>query len=220
MYTTLAQCPLFRGLTAEQIQTMLDQHGDFTLNEFREGECIARQDTAYSGLMILLQGRVHGEMHSAKPFILIDPIEAPQLIAPAFLFGGYNRLPVDIVADSPVRILTLHRGYLFELMQENTIILSNFIDIISNRANIWSKKIFYCTFRSLQTKLADYLLKQTDAHNRVVDIPDLRELASYFDATRSALQTVIEEMQKRKLIIQKEPSILVTNREGLQLLLA
>ena len=90
--------------------------------------------------MIILKGQVHGEIVYRNKPVIIDPIEAPQLIAPAFLFGGYNKLPIDVIADGEVTILTLHRGYLFELMQNNVLILSNFIDIISDRANVWVEK--------------------------------------------------------------------------------
>ena len=166
--------------------------------------------------MIILKGRVHGEMVSGGKTIVVDPIEAPQLIAPAFLFGGYNKLPIDVIADGDVTIMTLHRGYIFELMQANVLIMSNFIDIISNRANVWSKKIFFLSFRSLKEKVATYLLEHTSEESGSVPVPDIREIAEYFDATRSALQTVLMELEKKHLIRSEAASIAVLNRKGLR----
>ena len=166
--------------------------------------------------MIILKGRVHGEMVSGGKTIVVDPIEAPQLIAPAFLFGGYNKLPIDVIADGDATIMTLHRGYLFELMQSNVLIMSNFIDIISNRANVWSKKIFFLSFRSLKEKVATYLLEHTSEESGSVPVPDIREIAEYFDATRSALQTVLMELEKKHLIRSEASSIAVLNRKGLR----
>lgn len=216
MYTILAQCPLFRGLTADQIKEIIDERGDFTITDYEDQDRIARQDTAYSGLMILIRGRVHGEMTSGHKTVVVDPIEAPQLIAPAFLFGGYNKLPIDVVADGPVTIMTLHRGYIFELMQSNVLILSNFIDIISNRANVWSKKIYFLSFRSLKEKVATYLLEHTNEQQNTLPMPDIREIAGYFDATRNALQTVFAEMEKKHLIVCSSTWITLLNRKGLQ----
>ena len=181
MYAILAQCPLFRGLTAEQIRETIGERGEFSLTEYKDKDCIAHRDTAYSGLMIILKGRVHGEMVSGGKTIVVDPIEAPQLIAPAFLFGGYN-----------------------------------FIDIISNRANVWSKKIFFLSFRSLKEKVATYLLEHTSEESGSVPVPDIREIAEYFDATRSALQTVLMELEKKHLIRSEASSIAVLNRKGLR----
>ena len=187
MYSILTECPLFRGLTEDQIHEVIDGRGDYTLADYRDGELIARRDTAYSGL-----------------------------IAPAFLFGGYNKLPIDVVADGDATIMTLHRGYLFELMQSNVLIMSNFIDIISNRANVWSKKIYFLSFRSLKEKAAGYLLGHSTEASPSVEMPDIREIAQYFDATRSAVQTVLAELEKKRLVALSGDRITVLNRKGLE----
>ena len=217
MYAILANCPLFRGLTEDKIKEIVEGRGDYSLTDYRDGEIIAHKDTAYSGLMIIIKGRVHGEMPAptGRP-LLIDPIEAPQLIAPAFLFGGYNKLPIDVVADGDVKIMTLHRGYIFELMQSIVVIMSNFIDIISNRANVWSKKIYFLSFRSLKEKVATYLLEHTTEGYATLPMPDMLEIAEYFDATRSAIQTVLDEMEKKRLLRSDGKAITVLNRKGLQ----
>ena len=217
MYAILKECPLFRGLTAAQIEDILADKGKYALSEYRDGDLIAQRDTAYSGLMIIIKGKVHGKMtYASGRSADIEPIEAPQLIAPAFLFGGYNKLPIDVIADGDVTIMTLHRGYIFELMQANVLIMSNFIDIISNRANVWSKKIFFLSFRSLKEKVATYLLEHTSEESGSVPVPDIREIAEYFDATRSALQTVLMELEKKHLIRSEASSIAVLNRKGLR----
>jgi len=140
MYDILINCPLFKGLGADMIENILKDR-QYSVDKYSDGDLIAVRDTAYSGLMIVLKGRVNGIAPGKNgKKMTIDTISAPQLIAPAFLFGGYNRLPIDVEAEEDVSILILHRGLLFELMQENTIIMSNFIDIISDRANMLTKK--------------------------------------------------------------------------------
>lgn len=101
-----------------------------------------------------------------------------------------------MIADGDVTIMTIHRGFLFELMQANVVILSNFVDILSNRANVWSRKIYYLSFRSLQEKVASYLLEHIHANKTSLPMPDITMIASCFDATRSALRTVLDEMAK------------------------
>ena len=220
MYDLLTACPLFRGLTSDQIKALLESPDNYTVTRYLPGEQIARRDTAYSGLMIVLQGKVCGRMtdpHGKQ--LVVDTLEAPQLIAPAFLFGGYNRLPIDIVAETETQIMTLHRGFVFEMMQENVLILSNFIDIISNRANVWSKEIYFLSFKSLKQKVALYLLDHSSEVNPVVPIPDIREIAEYFEATRTSLTTVLDDLQKKHLINYDENNITVLNRTALNDLL-
>ena len=59
MYKILKQCPLFRGLTETQIEEIIDKRGDFTVTEYPDKAVIARKESAYSGLMIILKGKVH-----------------------------------------------------------------------------------------------------------------------------------------------------------------
>ncbi|MFI3266713.1 MAG: Crp/Fnr family transcriptional regulator [Rikenellaceae bacterium] len=217
MYTILAECPLFRGLRLEQIEMLLSDTQNFDVTEYKDADIIARRETAYSGLMIILEGAAQGVMIDASHSnIHIDALEAPSLIAPAFLFGGYNRLPIDVVAKGDVKIMTLHRGFLFELMQSNMLIMSNFIDIISDRANVWSKKIYYLSFRSLREKLAKYLIENSSEANPVCDMPDAGAIAQYFDSTRSALITVVQDMEQKNLVSLESDSIVVLDRAALE----
>ncbi len=203
-------------MTAQQIEQSLSSEDNFSVTTYAKGEVIALRDTAYSGLMILLSGSASGQItYAGGRTVKIDAIESPQLIAPAFLFGGYNRLPVDVVAETETQILTLHRGFVFELMQGNVLILSNFIDIISNRAGAWSKKIYVLSFRSLEAKLASYLLDNSSEEHPSVPIPDIALVADYFAATRSSLETVMQGMQKKGIIRVEEGNILISNRKAL-----
>ncbi|MFQ8804784.1 MAG: hypothetical protein ACLR8Y_06225 [Alistipes indistinctus] len=57
MYAILKECPLFRGLTAAQIEDILADKGKYALSEYHDGDLIAQRDTAYSGLMIIIKGK-------------------------------------------------------------------------------------------------------------------------------------------------------------------
>ena len=49
-----------------------------------------------------------------------------------------------------------------------------------------------------------------------VERPDIREIAQYFDATRSAVQTVLAELEKKRLVALSGDRITVLNRKGLE----
>ncbi len=215
MYDILTQCPLFMGLGSETISELIGDNSQYTIDKYKKGDVIASKDSAYSGLMIILKGCVSGEFtYTSGQSLLVDVLEAPQLIAPAFLFGGCNRLPVDVIAQcDDVEILTLHRGLIFEIMQEEMVVLSNFIDIISNRANAWSKKIYVLSLKTLEAKFAHYLLEQSSS---VIIIPDVAHIAEYFGATRSSLQTVMETLMRKRIIDCVGGKIEVLNRVALE----
>lgn len=220
MFPILKDSPLFAGLDQQTIDTLLEQ-ASYTTTTFDTDTYIARRDTAYSGLMIILRGSVRGEVTDAAGHRrTIDNIVAPQLIAPAFLFGGYNRLPIDVVAnENGTEILTLHRGGLFEMMQENMIVLSNFIDIISNRANFFSRKIYALSVLMLTEKVAALLLSTSSPATDTVPL-DKTRMADELQITRHALEQTLAELAKKRLIELSETQIVILNRSGLESMVA
>lgn len=217
MFPILKESPLFLGLDQPTIEALLAR-ASYTTATFEAGACIAKRDTAYSGLMIILSGSARGEVTDAAGHRrTIDNIPAPQLIAPAFLFGGYNRLPIDVVANEDgTEILTIHRGGLFEMMQENVIVLSNFIDIISNRANFFSRKIYALSVLMLTEKVAALLL--SSATNTVP--LDKTRMANELDITRHALEQTLAELAKKQLVELSETQVVIRNRSALEAMIA
>ncbi len=221
MYPILRESPLFRGLDEQAITDLLAR-ATYTTETYAENALIARRDTAYSGLMIILRGSVRGEVtDAAGRRRVIDNIPAPQLIAPAFLFGGYNRLPIDVTAnENGTEIMTLHRGALFEMMQENTVVLSNFIDIISNRANYFSRKIYALSVLMLTEKVAALLLSSVSAAEGETVPLQLDKMADELDITRHALEQTLGELAKRGAIELSEHQIVLRNRSLLEAMVA
>lgn len=217
VYDILTACPLFRGMNSAMIEDAVG-HDDMSLTTFEAGDIIAKKDTAYSGLMIIVSGSAEGIFtYPSGQRSAIETLSPADLIAPAFLFGGYNRLPVDVIASERTRIMTLHRGLLFELMQDHTLILSNFIDIISNRAGVWQKRIYYAlSYKTLREKLASYLLDHSQDGSTEIPVPDIREIADYFSATRSSLETVIEGLSKKHIVEREGNVIRILHRQALE----
>lgn len=220
MFPILKDSPLFRGLDQQTIDTLLER-SSYATTTYDHNDCIAKRDTAYSGLMIILKGSVRGEVtDAAGRRRIIDNIAAPQLIAPAFLFGGYNRLPIDVVANEDgTQIMTLHRGGLFEMMQDNTIVLSNFIDIISNRANYFSRKIYALSVLMLTEKVAALLLSSASAEEDTVPL-EVKKMADELDITRNALEQTFAELAKKGYIELSATQIVIRNRKGLETMVA
>ena len=220
MYPILRESPLFRGLDEQAITDLLAR-ATYTTETYAENDIIARRDTAYSGLMIILRGSARGEVtDAAGRRRVIDNIPAPQPIAPAFLFGGYNRLPIDVTAnENGTEIMTLHRGALFEMMQENTVVLSNFIDIISNRANYFSRKIYALSVLMLTEKVAALLLSSVSSGSDTVPL-QFEKMADELDITRNALEQTLAELAKRGTIELAANAIVIRNRPALEAIVA
>lgn len=216
MFEILSQSPLFHGLTASRIKELFTT-ASFSVESYAQGQIVAHRDLPYSGLMIILEGTVRGEVDSSKRCRIIDCIPAAQPIAPAFLFGGYNRLPMDIIANEPTRVLTLHRGTIFEMMQEDTVVLSNFISIISNRANYFSRRIYALSVLMVTEKVAALILEAA-GHDGSIAVVDIDRMAHELDVTCTTIEQSISELAKRHYIaLLTDNRIEILNRQALHI---
>ncbi len=213
MYKILEECPLFRGLSSDDISALFSNE-EYTHKEFVGGDIISSKDSEYSSLMIVLKGSVTGTYSSSKGEVMtMDEISAPNLISPAFLFGGYNKLPVDVVAASDyVDVLIIHRAKLFELMQESAVILSNFIDVLSNRAGNLNKKLFYLSFASLRAKICEYLIDQEGSHSAATT----KKIVKYFDISLDSVERIIESLVKEGCVKLEGSDITIIDIELLK----
>ena len=221
MYKTLLQCPLFVGLNEDLIEKLLHsvQH---QVKGFNKYEMIAQSGEEIKAQLIVLKGSVKGEMIDFNgKTIKIEDIASPRPLAPAFLFGAKNVYPVNIVANVDVRILIIPKASFIHMMQLNEKVLSNFLNIISSRAQFLSNKIKFLSFQSIKGKLAHYLLQQIkiSGSNKVHLDKSQAQLAELFGVTRPSLGRAIRELDKDKIIHAKAKEIVIIDKMKLSALL-
>lgn len=215
-FTLLSRCPLFHGVDPVVLENLLSMY-PYAVKSYVKGNVLASRDDEYTGLMIVLEGSVKGEMvDSSGKVVKIEDIAAPRPIAPAFLFGQNNRLPVDVVANDVVKVLQIPRSSMVGIMQASSQVLTNYLDMMSNRATFLSNKLYFLSFRSIKEKLAHYLLDLSKGQLATFSLPmGQQELADYFGVTRSSLARVFADMERDGLVAFDRRKVTLLNREGL-----
>lgn len=217
----LSKTNIFRGLSPEEISRMLSGKS-FQVKEYQKNEYLAFSGDECRSLMIVVQGSVRGEMtdFSGKT-IKIEDIQAPRPLAAAFIFGRENRFPVDIIANEPVRIVIIQHETLIFLLQNNQLILKNYLSVISNRTQFLSNRIRFLTFKTIKEKIAHYILSLGGRENKTVNIDQSQtELADFFGVTRPSLARALAEMETDGILAVERRTCTVLNKEKLNKLLA
>lgn len=212
----IAQCPLFKGIPPEELEMLL--HNNLYTKTYEEGERIAWQGDRCQSLMIVAEGRVRGEMSDPTGrMVTIEDHEAPQAIATAFLYATDNRMPVNIEAITAVEMAYIPREKFTAMLQQNTLLLQNFLTAISNRSKFLSTKIRLLRFGTIQTKMAGYLWEVAAARKSMTfEIEhSQQELADRFGVTRPALARTIGEMVKEGIIASQRNRFTVIDRSRL-----
>ncbi len=217
MNEILQQCPLFMGLSAAEIELAFgDIH--YQRKNYAAGKLIETAGKPYNVLLIILKGSVKGEMMDYSGKILkIEDISAPKPLATAFLFCKNNKLPVDIIANTDVELLLLHRESVIKLMQVNSRFLQNFLNAVSNRAQFLSDKLRFLSFKTIRGKLANYLLDLSEGKNVEIVLPQSQEkIAELFAVTRPSLGRIMAEFNDKGYIITRGKTVRILNSNKLK----
>lgn len=219
-YSLLNQCPVFKGITEGESKSLLGEI-HFQVKRFQKDEIVVLAGDPVSNLMIVLSGSVRGEMieYSGKT-VKIEDIEAPQPLASAFLFGKENRFPVTVTTNNEVRMLVLPVGEFLKMLQMSTVLLRNYLNSISSRAQFLSQKLHFLSFKTIKEKVAHFLLKQAGDRYHSFELKNTQQqLADLFGVTRPSLARVLGEMQTDRLIKIEKKTVSLLNKKALSDLL-
>jgi len=212
----LAFSPLFAGISQEEVARMLNGV-HYQIKQFSKDEVIACNGDECKLLQMVITGSVRGEMMDATGKVLkIEDIGAPRPLAVAFLFGQNNRYPVTITANENCTLLILQRESVIQLIQSSEVFLTNFMNVISNRAQFITDKLKFHSFQSLRGKLADYFLAMDRSNTGVIFLTKTQEeLGEMFGVARPSLSRTLRELHKEGLINAEGKRIEIIDRNGL-----
>jgi len=197
----LCQSPIFRGIAPDELQKLFSQI-HYQVKLYNKGDLIVNGGEICDRLLIIQMGNVKAEMndYSGKT-IKIEDIEAPRPLATAFLFGKENQFPVTVSANTEVEIVSVPKPEFVKLLQLNSLILNNYLNTISSRAQFLSQKLKFLSFKTIRQKIAHYLLEMAGDRLQTVEIPQSQsQLAEMFGVTRPSLARALGEMSQDGLI--------------------
>ncbi len=189
-----------------------------SVKSFSKGQTIAQREEEVKNLCVVVAGSVKGEMVDFSGKILkIEEMMAPQPIAHAFLFGERNRYPVDVIAIEDCKILFIPKPDFVRMLQGSDVILRNYLNAISNRAQFLSNKLWFLSFKTIKEKVAHYFLSISRSESKtIIMLPKShQELAEFFGVTRPSLARVFAEMQDEGIITVNRREVTIINRNKL-----
>lgn len=200
MHKRLTSISIFKGLDDNTIEALLGQIV-FQRKHFSEDNLVASQGELCNRLLILMDGKVKTEMIGPSGKNLkIEDLEAPSVLAPAFIFGRKNQFPVNIITANESRFIVIPKSELLKLFQLNELILQNFLAMISSRAQFLSEKLRFHSFKSLRSKLAFYLLNEAGQLKTFKLRHSQNELAELFGVARPSVGRIMLQLQEEEII--------------------
>ena len=143
--------------------------------------------------------------------IVINQMKSGEVLASAFLFGNDNIFPVDLVTLENSKFLLFDKEKYLNLIQSDKRLLLNFINEISNKSQLLSKRIWFnFTHKTIEEKILSYI-NENAKNNKIKFLPSISALAKKFEVTRPALSREISNLCKKKILTKIENNIYSIN---------
>lgn len=189
--------PLFKDCSRRSIDALL-QSSSNRFSTYKEGELIALQGAPCRSLYLLLEGSVCAFMTNDEgKELTVERMKAPQILAPAFIYGSENQFPVSVKAIEDSKVWIVSKDSFFTALQENDKLLKNFLRVISDRSLFLSKKLKEFALESLSTRLVSYL----EHHGQV---QNLQEVAFILGVARPSLSRALALLLAQGVVRKEE----------------
>ena len=220
MFESLKASPLFKGLEIEDINSLIN-NSSHQIKQFSNKEVLAYAGEKVEKAMILLEGKLQGEMIDfAGNSLKIEEMEPPQMVAAAFLYGPQSAFPVNLSAISDGKMLVIFKNDFTQLLAADQRVLNNYLNIVSGKAQFLSRKITFLSFKTIKEKIAYYLLQNFKTGNQVVIINQSQKgLAEMLGVARPSLARTISEMESDQLIKWERNQVEIVDLKSLQAIL-
>ena len=201
MTKELQRFELFSSCTEAMLQEMLSL--PYRRREYKTGDMVVSVGDTCNWLMLLAEGVVESRMgaQSGKE-VVIERMQAPMILAPAFLFAKNHTIPVEVTMTTDGVVWYIHREAFFKFMTTHPEVLQRFLEVLSDRSHFLSNKVRSFAVKSLRDRVLDYV-KQHGA------ITNVAEAAEMLGVARPSLSRLIADLQDEGLLERTEKGIVL-----------
>ena len=216
MYDTLLQLPLFQGLCKDDFTNIIEKV-KFHFHQLNPGECIVKQGETCDRLMFLLDGEVISQTTNDKLGYRLSEIHTtPFVVEPYSLFGMQTSFSADYRAHTNVSLLSIDKSFVLSELNRYEIFRINYLNILSNRCQISANKLCNNFTGDIKEKfLSFFLLRCIRNQGEKKLYITMEDLANLIGETRINVSKLLNDLQKKELIMLKRKEIFIPSLEKL-----
>lgn len=213
IFDTIADIPLFRGVTHERIANIVGITR-FHFLKYEPGQIIAEVGDPCTHLIIVLGGSVEVAItNSDERFRICQTLKAPDVVSPDFLFGSTTLYPGRVTAAETTSIVKISKNDYMKILDSDRIFLFNFLNYLSMNAQKCVEGVLAMTTGSIEERLAMWVIAMTQpTASDITIICKQRDLYSMFGVQRSSYMAAIDRLVNQGVITYAPGTIRVTDR--------
>lgn len=214
----LLQCPLFEGLTADEIEQVMPAT-NYRLVRFDKHDVYVLAGSPCRHADIIVEGEMTARMVGPSgKFAQMGTRTKGNLLEPAFIFSKDKRMPVSIETNTATTVLRMSPEGLLQLMKSDDRIHLNFIRQLSAVGQFLAKKVRMLTLHTVREKVAIFLLEEAKkcGSDSFTLKKSRQEIADSFAIQKFSLQRCLNELAAEGVILLNGKHITIVDRQKLK----
>ncbi|MBP2658343.1 MAG: putative transcriptional regulator, Crp/Fnr family [Firmicutes bacterium] len=222
IFEIIAYCPLFKNYSTLQIREFL-ANTNYSINRYKKNQLIFRMDQPITHIGIVLTGSVEVQkvIQSGRMINLVYK-ERGEIIAEGTVFSTIPTYPCQVTSREATDILLLPKQYMFQALGCNPSLLTNLLQLMSDKLIMLNTKIELLSYCSIQSKIAFSLLHCINQNPvaQVIELPYSKKAwAEHLNVPRPSLCRELRNLCKTDIITLNKRTITIVNRTQLEAML-
>lgn len=161
MYDTLLQLPLFQGLCKNDFTSILGKV-KLHFRKYNADEIIVEQGEPCTELIFLLNGEISSQIvDEQKSYSLHETFGSPFVLEPYSLFGMHPNYIATYRARTDLNLVSIDKAFVLSELNNYEIFRLNYLNILSNRAQIAYNKLWNSYIGSPKEKIINFILSRS-----------------------------------------------------------
>lgn len=214
----LRACPLFAGMEPTEIEIALSGVG-YKLVKYERHDIYSLAGMPCRNADIVVEGTLVCRMSAMSgKQVEVSRLRKGNIIAPAFLFGKSDGIPVGVETATDVVILRIRKDEFAELLRDNWQLTENFIHVLSNINVFLTRRMRVLSLLTVREKVAWLLMERAgEQGSNVIQLYRSRqEIADSFGIQKFSLLRVLSDFQKEGAIKINGREITILDRSKMK----
>lgn len=213
----LKKSAFFSDMDEEQIKDCL-RCAEAKIVSYAKEDIIFHQHDEAKHIMVLLEGSIAvcGDFANGKRRIVAVFDRPGELFGEVYLFLKNRPYEHYALALTPVKILRIQKGFLYQKGEYQRILTMNMLSILSHKNYYLNTRVRVLSCSGLRQKLAHIFLHSMDKEGRVLLNMKREEFADWLNTARPSLSRELMKMQEEGLIRVMKKDIYVISKERLE----
>ena len=201
IYDILLALPLFAGVSRAKLSEIVGSTR-FHFLKYQSGQTIISVGDICSHVKFVISGSIRMSVATANDrFIVSQTLDAPDVIAPEYLFGLYTRYPCKAVAIGNAGIMQIDKNDYVRLLKSDHVFMFNFLNMLSVKAQQAEEGIMSITTGNLDERIAYWITALTQRNAKDITLTARkRDLYSLFGVQRSSFFATLDAMKQQNII--------------------